>query len=213
MSKKRSDPHLGANGAIKKPPVSRAIDEIKYFQEQHTGILVPRACIKRLVKRSLEARLKDKKARIKKGALDKLHLILEAYAVTLFKASQKMAIHAHRVTIKKEDLIAALQINTILIGHEEPLKPSAPRKERVRNAPIPQPKERQVEIEVEQEQEQESEDLEDLLYSGASEDEMTSYSAVGAEVDSDDDDSDYSLEMEMEEELMASAEVEEELIE
>ena len=84
-----------------------ALREIKRYQKSHE-MLLPRAPFQRLV-RSIVTDM-DHQLMFQSQALVALQEASEAYIVSLFEDTNLCAIHAHRTTIMKKDMLLARRI-------------------------------------------------------------------------------------------------------
>jgi histone H3/H4 len=102
----------------------QALLEIKYYQEC-TRNMVPRYSMERVIRAQLEREAPTMKVRLKRKALEMIQVALEDHIVRLFDASQVLAIHASRTTVKPQDLKTLFRVMAIVRGEtdhcEEPI--------------------------------------------------------------------------------------------
>ena len=114
-----------ATNPTKKPhrfrPGTVALREIRKYQK--TGeFLVPRLPFMRLVREiaytGKDGRVDDNKLQMRwtRDAIEALHEITENYLVKLFMNSQTLAVHAKRITIKREDMQVVRLVNGNIIS-------------------------------------------------------------------------------------------------
>lgn len=100
----------------------RALKEIDLYQKMDRP-MVPRANMERVMREILasipSSPENPKKRRISPLAIDAIQVLAEDYIVKRFKASQILAIHAHRVTVQPEDWHNAPRIVAALTGEED----------------------------------------------------------------------------------------------
>ena len=104
-------------GGPKKPhryrPGSRALIDIRKYQKS-TDLLIRKRPFKRLVREITQDIVKQRglpdDLRFQSSAMFALQEASEAYLVQLFEESQLLAIHAKRVTIKRDDIKLARRI-------------------------------------------------------------------------------------------------------
>lgn len=130
MANIHSDPHLVKDQkGIKKPAKRRAkagtkaLREIIHFQKS-TEKLIKAAPFKRLVK---EIFAQFDSHRLRKSALEVLHVAVEDYAVILFRGCLVECLHAKRKTIMLDDMNTVKRLMAIMHGeadlNTEPVNP------------------------------------------------------------------------------------------
>lgn len=96
--------------------------EIRKYQKS-TDLLVKKKPFERVVRDVLQDH--HQVSRIQRSAVMSLQEAAETMLVRLFEDANLLAIHAKRVTIRKEDLILAARLrgwDTTLLSHWDPLK-------------------------------------------------------------------------------------------
>lgn len=88
-------------------PGKGALREIRHYQKG-TELLVPRASFQRVV-REIALEFKSD-ARFTASALQALQTETEAFAIELFEETLLLALHAHRITIKPNDMELARRL-------------------------------------------------------------------------------------------------------
>ena len=98
------------NSSVKKSrryrPGTVALREIRKYQKS-VDLLIPKLPMGRLIREIVQELSANKEYRFQRGAIEALHEASEAYLVSLFSDTNRVALHSKRVTIQKKDLYLA----------------------------------------------------------------------------------------------------------
>ena len=94
----------------RKTPVQKEIEKL----QGSTNNLIPRSCIERFIKETIQNRRLNGNCRVTQEAVEMLHGASEDYLIKQFQAANVIAKKADRLTITEGDMRAVNEVRNIL---------------------------------------------------------------------------------------------------
>ena len=94
----------------RKTGVQRQIEKL----QATTNFLIPRSCIERVIKETIQDRTYSCTCRVTNDAVEMLHSASEDHLIKMFQAANVIATKADRLTVTDSDMKTATEVSHIL---------------------------------------------------------------------------------------------------